>query len=65
MKKKGRPIWQCSQRKFRKEKGHKDFMSHASLLCHEPALQGHQVTWLYLQPLSSAPSNMTESPELK
>lgn len=49
MKKQGRAISQFSQRKFKEEKGHKCFMPHDSLLHHEPALQGHQVTWLYME----------------
>lgn len=49
MKMQGRAISQCSQRKFKKEKGHKCFISHVSLLYHEPARQGHQVTWLYME----------------
>lgn len=65
MKKKGRAISQSPQRKFRKKKGHKCFMSHVSLLYYEPALQSHLVTWLYMQPLSSPPRNITESKELK
>lgn len=65
MKKRGREISQCSQRKFGKKKGHKCFMSHANLLFYDPALQGHQVTWLYTQPFNSPPKNVTKSKELK